>query len=55
MDNLAERLDNFIREFDPYEYSNKDWSVEKTERAIKESPEAVINELLDILETEVTK
>ena len=48
---LAERLDNFYQNFDPYEYADNDGSVEKAERMIRESPETVINDLLKILES----
>ena len=47
---LAERLDKFMKDHDPYEYDHNDWSLEETEKVLKESPENVINELLDILE-----
>jgi len=50
MNDLAKRLDQFMKDLDPYEYAHNDWSVEQTEKAIKESPEMVISELLDILE-----
>jgi len=48
--NIAERLNNFMKDFDPYEYADCDGSLEETERILRESPETVISNLLDILE-----
>ncbi len=47
---LAKRLDDFMKDYDPYEYAHNDWSVEQTEMSIRLSPESVISKLLDILE-----
>lgn len=47
---LAERLDKFYHDFDPYEYADTEGSVENAERILSESPETVISDLLDILE-----
>ena len=47
---LAERLDKFYHDFDPYEYADTEGSVENAERILRESPETVISDLLDILE-----
>lgn len=47
---LAERLDNFYQNFDPYEYADNDGSVDEAERILRESPETVIENLLEILE-----
>ena len=47
---LAERLDKFLSNFDPFEYADCEGSVEKAEIILQESPETVISDLLDILE-----
>ena len=47
---LAERLDNFMRYFDPYEYADSEMNVDEAEKLITESPETVISNLLEILE-----
>lgn len=47
---LAKRLDKVYRDYDPYEYEDMDGSVEEAERVLKESPETVISDLLDIIE-----
>ena len=47
---LAIRLDKFMNGFDPYEYMDGEMSVEEAERILRESPETVISNLLDILE-----
>lgn len=47
---LAERLDRFMRDFDPYEYADCDGSLEATENFLRESPEQVVDMLLNILE-----
>lgn len=47
---LAERLDKFLQDFDPFEYADCEGSVEKAEKILQESPETVISDLLDILE-----
>ena len=50
---LAERLDKVMYQFDPYSYDSEECSVEEAERAIKENPESVIEELLDMLESQM--
>jgi len=50
---LAERLDRVMYQFDPYSYDSEVCSVEEAERAIKENPESVIEELLDMLESQM--
>ena len=50
---LAERLDKVMYQFDPYSYDSEECSVEEAERAIKENPESVIEELLNMLETQM--
>lgn len=50
---LAERLDRVMYRFDPYSYDSEECSVEEAERAIKESPETVIEELLGMLESQM--
>lgn len=47
---LAERLNKFMKDYDPHEYDHNDWNLEETEKVLKESPENIISELLDILE-----
>lgn len=51
---LAERLDNFLKDHDFYDYQDNDGSVEEAEKILKESPETVISNLLDILEEKET-
>lgn len=51
--NLAIRLDTFMKGFDPYEYMDSEMSVEEAERLLRESPETVISNLLDILEENI--
>lgn len=48
---LAERLDTVIHDFDPYGYADMEGSVEQAEYCIKNQPEAVIEELLGIIES----
>ena len=50
---LAERLDHVMYQFDPYSYDSEECSVEEAERAIKENPESVIEELLNMLEIQM--
>ena len=52
---LAERVDKVMHDYDPYGYSNMDGSVEAAERAIKENPESVIEELVKMLENIMEK
>lgn len=47
---LAERLDKVIQNFDPYGYADMEGSVEQAEYCIKNQPEAVIEELVGMLE-----
>lgn len=47
---LAERLDKFYEDYDPYGYDDADVTVLDAERILRESPETVISDLLDILE-----
>ena len=47
---LAERLDKFLKDYDFHDYQDNDGSVEEAEKILKESPETVISNLLDILE-----
>lgn len=47
---LAERIDKFYHDFDPYEYADTEGNVENAEKILRESPETVISNLLDILE-----
>lgn len=50
IEKLASRLDNFMKNYDPYEYAHNDWSIEQTRKTLEESPMIVISELLDIIE-----
>ncbi len=47
---VAERLNDFIQRYDPYAYEDNEGSVEKTEKALMNTPLDVVSELLDILE-----
>ena len=47
---LAERLDEFSKGWDIYEYRNSDCSVAYFEELLKNSPEVIIEQLLDIIE-----
>ena len=47
---VAERLNDFIQRYDPYGYADNEGSVEKTEKALMNTPLDVVSELLDILE-----
>ena len=47
---LAIRIDKFMSGFDPYEYMDREMDVEEAEKLLRESPETVINYLLEILE-----
>ena len=51
---LAERLDKFMKDYDFYDYQDNDGSVEEAKKILKESPETVISNLLDILEEKET-
>lgn len=48
--NLAERLDKIMFNYDPYSYRDADLSVEYFEKSLAESPETIIDGLLDIIE-----
>lgn len=50
MKDLAKRIDEFMRDFDPYEYNDNEGSIEEVEELLKTSPETIINYLLDIIE-----
>lgn len=47
---LAERLDQVLHDFDPYEYADTDGSVEKAKEILETSPLTVIENLLDMIE-----
>ena len=47
---LAERLDKFYEDYDPYGYDDADATVLDAEEILRKSPETVISNLLDILE-----
>ena len=47
---LAKRLDEFMKNYDPYEYADNDGSLEDTELMLLTSPMEVIEGLLSILE-----
>ena len=47
---LVERLDKVYRDYDSYEYEDMDGSVEEAEKILKDDPETVISDLLDIIE-----
>lgn len=47
---LATRLNDFLEYHDPYEYGDCEMSLEKVEQLLRESPETIINELLNIIE-----
>ena len=47
---LAERLDKIMFDYDPYSYRDSELSVEFFEKSLAESPEAIIDGLLDTIE-----
>lgn len=47
---LAERLDKIMFNYDPYSYRDADLSVEYFEKSLAESPETIIDGLLDTIE-----
>ena len=44
---LAERINQAVRDYDPYGYRDSECSVEYFEDALKNSPETIIEGLLD--------
>ena len=44
---LAERIDQTVREYDPYGYRDSDLSVEYFEELLKSNPKIIIEGLLD--------
>ena len=46
---LAEKLDKIMYEYDPFSYRDSELSLEYFEKSIKETPEMVIDGLLDIM------
>ena len=50
MDELATRLDEVYRNFDPYEYADTEGNVEEAKRILVEDPYTVIDRLLEIIE-----
>ena len=44
---LAKRIDQTVKEWDPYGYRDSECSVEYFEDLLKNSPETIINGLLD--------
>ena len=48
---LAERLDRVWYQFDPHSYDPDECSPEAAEKAIRENPETVIEELVEMLES----
>lgn len=48
---LAERVDRIIHDFNIYDYVDMEGSVEQAEYCIKTQPEAVIEELVGIIES----
>ena len=49
---LAQRIDEVIRNIDPYEYMDRDGSLAEVEKVLKTSPETIIDYLLNIIEKE---
>ena len=47
---LAERINEVVFNYDPYSYRDADLSVEFFEKSLAESPEAIIDGLLDTIE-----
>ena len=47
---LAERLDKIMFNYDSYSYRDADLSVEFFEKSLAESPETIIDGLLDMIE-----
>lgn len=47
---LAEKLNKVIYDYDPYSYRDADLSVEFFEKSLAESPETIIDGLLDTIE-----
>ena len=47
---LVTRLNDFLEYHDPYKYGDCEMSLEKVEQLLRESPETIINELLNIIE-----
>lgn len=50
LDSLASRLNDFMKDYDPYEYADCGGSLEEVKKTLSESPETVIDMLLNIIE-----
>ena len=48
-EDLPEKVDSFLKSYDPFEYRDTDWSLEKTRETIKDKPEDIIEFLLNVI------